>query len=378
MQFTADRKEMLHCLDLAGRASPSKSTLETLLDVLVTAGNGELTFRCTDLQVMVTAKMEAEITDPGEVSINAAQFRKVVGQLDGDEVKAKLVEKKGLLALSAGRSKINLHAHSAEDFPSLWEAPEKWTGFSAMKFKVLLDKTLGSAFRGEARDYIRGVFFVSDKGATRSVATNGYMLSVVQLEGLCEVFSEGLLVPLEPAETLLALTKRVMAFHRDEEIRVELAVSEEHFWVRLGEHSVATRIGTVEGFSNYRRVIPTKKDSWVEADQQAVLRAIGRSFLVVGSEETSRVRLLLQEGAFRIESWGAKNGMLEDSVSAESGGSDHEVVAGSKYLQEAVTHVSDGKVRFEFAEGRLSPIVIRDSEGDQYLAVVMPIDASQG
>src|SRR5690606_38036353 len=122
MRFQNQREAILKPLQSVVGVVEKRQTLPILSNLLVTVGDGQVSFTGTDLQIEMIARTTAEGTVAGETTVPARKFVDICRALpEGSTV---TVEQQGdRVQVKAGRSRFVLAMLPATDFPTL-EAKE--------------------------------------------------------------------------------------------------------------------------------------------------------------------------------------------------------------------------------------------------------------
>jgi DNA polymerase-3 subunit beta len=127
----------------------------------------------------------------------------------------------------------------------------------------------------------------------------------------------------------------------------------------------------IEGsFPNYRQLIPESYPSRLTVDREALLSAIDRASLV--AEDHIPIRLSLSPGGVELSVSRQDVGGETEHVEAEYVGEEMTIAFNSRYLNDGVTAVEEEKVVLDVLDP-LKPGVLRGSEGDDFLYLLMPV-----
>ena len=91
MEITVRRKDLAKELQLVQGIVERKSSIPVLSNVLAEAEEGQLRLSATDLDVSLRGGCEAEVKQPGAVTVAAKKLHEIVRTLSEDEVHIKML-----------------------------------------------------------------------------------------------------------------------------------------------------------------------------------------------------------------------------------------------------------------------------------------------
>ncbi|MDH3298654.1 MAG: DNA polymerase III subunit beta, partial [Gemmatimonadota bacterium] len=119
MKLSVTRDSLHAGLGAVSATIPTKTTLPVLSNILLGAADGRLTLSGTDLDISVSVSIEAEIAEPGSVTVPARKFAEIARELPAAPVH---IETDGVeIRIESGKSRFKLFGLAPEEFPS---APE--------------------------------------------------------------------------------------------------------------------------------------------------------------------------------------------------------------------------------------------------------------
>ena len=165
MKFQATAKALSDCAAIAAQGMTGRNTIPVLDCLLIEAGD-RLTLRGTCLDMEVSATCGASVSSPGEIAVNAADFRHFVGSL-GNEVLTVHLDG-NMLRVECPRARVSLPTLSAADFPVRTEAQN---AVEVPEGIVALSVLAPFCATDDARVHLRGVSF----GPHGADATNAHI-----------------------------------------------------------------------------------------------------------------------------------------------------------------------------------------------------------
>jgi DNA polymerase-3 subunit beta len=363
MKLSVTRENLSGGLGAVAATIPSKTTLPVLSNILLQAQENRLTLSGTDLDISVSVAIDAEIEEPGAVTIPARKFAEIARVLPDAPVH---VETDGVeISIRCGKSRFKLFGLAEEEFPASPEVDfsEGWT-VPAEDLQSLIKHTAFAVSTEESRPILNGVLWQIRGENSSMVATNGHRLAkmTVALEASTAPDSDLIIPP-------KALQQVEKLFDRSDSLQV--ARSKNHIGFRSAEKVVYTRI--IEGpYPNYQQVIPTDSDKMATANRDGLAAAI-RRMAVVASDQTHRVRMAFSPDrlSFRVQT--PDLGEAEEDMEISYGGEELEIGFNANYLLEVLKHMPEEDVVMEFKAPERAA-TFRPAGGiPDYLCLVMPL-----
>lgn len=339
-------------------AVESRNTIPILGNILLKANGNTLTATATDLDIQVTSTAEATVTEPGSTTVSASMFAAIIGKLQ----KGKLVtlESTGMkLTITSGRSDLELATLPIDDFPKI-ATDEYDSQFQAgqAEIKRLFDLSAFAMSTEEVRFYLQGVYLHPFNGTLRAVTTDGHRLA--RIDSAVECATAGVIVPRKTVN----LVKKLLA---DGDALVKVSAGKILF--DLGHTVVISKV--IDGtFPDYTRVIPSDHVTEATVSAADVKQASGLVSLV-SAEKNRAVKISVSGSVMALEvNAGIDKGLEE--VDCEFTGPDITIGVNSKYLADVLQACNGDQAVIRF-NGSGDPIVIKPSEDDLALFVVMPV-----
>lgn len=336
----------------------SKNTLPILSNILLTAEDGNLTIRATDLDIEVTTRVECTVDTPGSTTLDAKLLADGVKRLaKGSLVTIDATDVK--CDVTSGRRKFSLGQLPATDFPNIAsEDYEASFSLSADELGRLFSKTAFAMSSEETRYYLNGVYLhPTEKGIT-AVSTDGHRLAKAWSEH-DDDFS-GVIVP----------RKAVAAVRGVFDIGdVSISVSGGKIRFDAGDTVIVAKV--VDGtFPDYTRIIPENMPNSFRVDAVAFASACAAVAIVCEDKKSRTVAMDIGASTVKLTVAGHVND-AEDLVDAYVSGEALRIGFSSKYLADAMAQAEGGDMNVEY-KGALDPAIMRPTEDERMLIVVMP------
>ncbi|PZP69519.1 MAG: DNA polymerase III subunit beta [Delftia acidovorans] len=348
MHLVIRKEDLARAVGAVAKVVEARNTIPILSNILLDADGSKLTVTGTDLDVEATTSVEASISVPGRVTVNAKLLGDLAKKATGDIT---MLLADGKLTVKSGRSRFTLQTLPARDFPDLG-LPTFDAEFE-IDLAALFAPCVFAISTEETRYYLKGVFF---KGGSPSVAvaTDGHRLA--KHLGADLPSFEGIIVP---RKTVSLLPKGACS----------VAVSQSKIRIVSADLTITSKL--IDGtFPDYERVIPRSNDKVVTVERDAIMKAADR-VATVSSERGRAVKFSIAPGSICLAVSNADAGSAEDEVSADYSGEPIEVGFNSQYVREVLGTLPVGPVELALADGGSPALVTGKVEG--LTLVIMPM-----
>lgn len=351
--LTVERAALVAALTQATKAVESRNTYPILANVLLSADNGRLTIRATDLDIEITTSAPATGTLP-ITTAPAKTLLDIAKRMPAGSEITLAVEADQLLVKS-GRSRFKVATIDSEAFPEL-KQPE-YTTTATLDLAALVAPVTFAMSNEETRFYLNGVFLHTSGGRLRAVATDGHRLAAVFGPELS--IDQGIIVP-----------RKTVGLIPEGQVTVD--IGEGRIRLTAGDTVIVSKL--VEGsFPDYERVIPKGNDKPVTLDRQGLLSAVERVGVFASERAGKAVRWDVAPGQVLLSVSG-DDGQASDEVATDYTGEPFVISYNARYLSEILRAVEGDKVTFEIRDGG-SPARIVGSNPD-WCGVLMPMRVS--
>jgi DNA polymerase-3 subunit beta len=369
VKFTCNTKDIAGAVGAASKVVNAHTTVPILSNVLLSAEEGKIAVRATDLELTLQHAFPAEVSEGGSVTIPAKLFSSYLGNLQ-----AGLLELTGTptrASVKCERSNYDFHALPADEYPPLPSAQRgQHFKIAGKRFRDGVNSSIFAASSEEARGAVlMGTLLELEADSLTMVATDGYRLARYQTtleSGISG--SERYIVP----SRALAEAARNLGSADGVDVTA-LGAQSNQLMFGSGDTSIVVRL--VDGqYPNYGQVIPAKFDRSVTVNTAALISSLRRAELVAG-DRASMVKLAISNQTLIVTASSDVSGNAYEELEVEQQGEDLTIAFNARYLVEILNHIDSAQTVLEFL-GPLSPAAIRPvepAEGAQQLYVLMPL-----
>lgn len=371
MKLVIERGELSRALGHVTSVVERRTTIPILSNVMLKASGSSLTFKATDLEREVVEQANAQVSQPGAVTVPAHLLHDIVRKLpEGTDVEIKRDPEKDRLTLTAGHSRFALQTLPAEDFPDLagGDFPHAFE-IAAHDLKRLIDKTRFAISTEETRYYLNGIYLhtaaSSGKPKLRAVATDGHRLAQVELDE--PAGAQGMPGVIIPRKTVHELQRLIEASDSD----VTVSVSPAKVRFNLGTVTLTSKL--IDGtFPDYGRVIPQSNDKDLHVANAEFMGAVDR-VSTIASERGRAVKLAINGAKMILSVNNPEGGSATEEIDVDyTGKSALEIGFNARYLLDIAGQLEGDTAYFKLADAG-SPTIVRDGADEGALYVLMPM-----
>ena len=374
MRVTVLQENLARGLGIVSRAVSPRSTLPVLANVLIASDEGRLRLSATNLELGITAWINAKVEEEGSTTIPARTFSDLVNTLPGDQVELKLETETQTLHIRSGASNNDVKGIDAQEFPPLAVPDmEGAIQLNVVDFKEMIHQVAFAASNDEARPVLMGVLVTVTGDQIVMASADGFRLSVRKA-----TLSAPVAEPIHaiiPARALNELAR--IAGDENDIISMVAPKGRGQVIFRVKDAELVSQL--IEGsFPDYEQIIPRSYKSRTLVSTATLLKACKQAE-IFAREGTNVVRLDIKTAANDMEP-----SEVEISAQSEETGSNETIVEATvdgiglliafnvKFLREVLEIVKSPNVAIETSAPN-APGVIRPVGDEDFTHVIMPM-----
>jgi DNA polymerase-3 subunit beta len=365
VKISLSREALLSQLQTVTRVASTRSAIQALSGVQLSATGSSSELRATDTDVSLRVPLEARVEREGSVVLPARLLLDVVRSLPSDEVSLELRAAHQDVELVSGNATFDIRTLHAEDFPPFPEPdPESAVSLPAAAFVSTALKVAGSASRDETRPVLTGILVSASGNDVRMVATDSYRLSVKETS-LDASLSSGFEVNV-PARALQELA-RIAGHAEDEELQVSVRQNQVVF--TLGQVVLSSRL--IDGqFPNYRQLLPESFEHELRIAGPELRDVVRRISLL--AQKNAPLRLAFQPGELTVSAQTPDIGEARESLPVAFQGEPLEIGFNPEFLRDGLDAIEEGDVIMKLISP-LRPGLLEAGDESGFLYLIMPI-----
>jgi DNA polymerase-3 subunit beta len=376
MQMTMKREVLFRALQRVQGVVERRNTMPILSHALIDAKGTEAVIFATDLEIGLKGRYEAQVAEPGQITVSARKLYEIVRELPHEEIRLVSSDRKSV-NLEAGKSRFQMMTLPPEEFPALPAvdgALELSIDGAAMG--ELIRKTVFAVGENDARYVLNGTLLttasVNGKTVLRVVGTDGHRLALADREvtgpgGTSKVKGAAEINAIIPKKALLEI-RRLLEEKADGPLTLGIAKNQ----CTVQRDGVVLVARLMEGtYPNYQQVIPKGAMKSLTVNRQLLEGALRRVALLA-REKTNAVKWELTGGRLMLTASNPDVGEAQEELAVTYAGEGVTTGFNARYLLDALSVTDTEEVVMELKDA-LSPCVIREHNGDGSLCVIMPM-----
>ena len=346
--------------------SSNKPILSNFVIRSMEGEDSKVEFSSTDYELSLVEQVEAEITEPGSICVNAKKVFDIVKELQDEDVKIISTEQLWI-HITCGSSEMRLPSVEVGLYPQtvLEDLPQSVT-MSVDDLKQCIDMTLFATIANESRRNLMGVCLSSTSDQqTRWLSTDGHRLAQI-LKSVDDLnFSEDQEV-IVPRKALTEVRRAADLFGQT----VVISFDERVMQFKGGRISFKTRL--IEGkFPNCDPIIPKDNTMEIIVNRESFINSL-RIVSSISSEKLRPVKLLISQGVLKLESEKADYGEVVDEIEINYEGDPFQIGFNSRYLLDVLNVIESEDIKLE-CKNSMSPTIIKSTVDESFLSVIMPL-----
>lgn len=372
MKIRISREDLTSELAKLQGVVSQRSTLAILSNALFDANDGTLKLDATDLDISVSTACACEVEEAGKVTLQAKSIYDIVKNLEEDEIEIE-TEENYWAKLKAGAVDCRIVGTHPDDFPQVLDTSDvEMYPIGTERLLDMIDKTLFSVSTDDARPNLTGAFFkVTDDGALLMVSTDGHRLSKIEVSP--EEFETGGNIPDELREGIIIPRKGLAELKRNVDPKgaeLSFGLKDNNIVFKHGPMSLSIRL--IDGtFPDFTQVLPKESENKAIGEKDILMQSL-RFVSLFANPKTSNVRLSLNEDGLELYATDPDRGEGLKVVPVEYDGPPVKAGYNYKYLLDVLGAIDGDEVAIEIID-TLSPTLVRDTQSDDALFVVMPM-----
>jgi DNA polymerase-3 subunit beta len=363
MKFKIEKDKLLTDLGIAARGVSTRSAIQTLSGILISASGDSLELRSTDMELGLRVSVSAKVDRDGDVVVPGRLLLDVVRSLPAPELTLEHRAAEQDIELTSGSASFHLRTLPLDDFPKLPELTSETLAVPTAAFVETIERVARAASRDETRPHLTGVLVSASDKKLRMVATDSYRLAVKETN-LDEALSSDLEVNV-PARTLQELGR--IAGHGGDTI--EVAALENQVVFRSGDVVLSSRL--VEGrFPNYQQLLPESYEHELRVSRAELLEVARRVGLL--AQKNAPLRLKFDEGELQVSAQTPDVGEARESLPVPFKGEPFEIGFNPEFFRDGLDAVETDELILKLISP-LRPGLIESGDDGGFIYLVMPI-----
>jgi len=364
-------------MQIVGNVASSRNTLPILANVLIKATENNIQLTATDLEVGIKYNVQGEIITPGSITVPAKKLTDIVRELpalanSGEPAKVRLTTlSNDRIEINCENAKFRILGLSDEEFPNLAEIGGDFITLDANNLCRMIQRTSFAVSTEETRHFLNGIYFRVNNESVKLVATDGRRLAVAVADAPEQKLKKeiGVIIPTKAVNNLLR------TFTDDEEIKI--AILENQIVFSTQDMTLISRL--IEGeYPDYEAIISPAINNEIKmtVSTEQLLSVVRRVSLLANPKTPSiRMESKVDPNTGTELSLLANTpelGEAQEKMQANLDGGNIDIAFNARFVMDVLRNIQSNEVLFKFRDS-LSPVLVKPSEEDNYLCVIMPM-----
>lgn len=365
MKILISQEGLNSTLAIVAKAVSTKNTIPVLSGVYLSARNGMLTIRATDMELAIESYTPCEVQTEGEIVLPARYLTDLIRRIPYGNIELTVDYRNFVATVRWGKSQYVIHGFSADQFPSLPDVEGASTfAVSHLYLRELMRQTTFAAGHDESKPWLTGVRFKLSEDRITGTATDG--VRIAHAETAAENPDGQSIAVIIPSRSLNELT-RLLTDSEEEKVRV--AVTSNQVFFDLGKVRVISRL--LEGqYPDVLRLVPQTYPTDVVLQRAEFMEALERATLIA---KDGAVKVGLSLDKVTITSNTPEVGQVYEELQVTSmNGETIDIGFNAKFLLDFLKVIEENEFRFQ-CSGSRNPARLQPAGSDQFQYVVLPL-----
>jgi len=346
-----------------------KNTRPILSCILLVAKNNHLQLSCTDQEVAAQIFISAEIFEEGSFCVNAKNLSDVLRDFPDSIISISFNDQENILKIQNENINFSLVGFNDTQFPLLFFG-DKQPSFEIPAYELLriINKTSYAISIDETRPYLNGIYLQQIDSKLRSVATDGYRLSLLDIEdfnsNITEYMSNGIIIPKKAVVEL----KKMAENYLDKNFK--MSVDESFIYASVDNLDFLSSRLISREYVKYQAVIPSKVSYVITADKNLLLNAV-QLIRLMSDEKTNGIRLAFLHNEMHITAKNPSLGHGVEKIPVEYDDKEIELGLNARYLIDLLSAFESNEIQLEL-KNEFGPILVKSLDEQNFLGVIMP------
>ncbi len=366
MKFSLPKSRLTGYLQSVLSVVPAKSTLPILSNILLECLDKKLKISATDLDVTITATIEADVSKKGSAVIPGRMLFDIIKDLPESEVTFEGTANRVELKVPNGSYKLG--GVSPDEFPELPVVNlKKQVEVEAESLVNMIKRTTFACSTDETRPALNGVLWQTKGEKMTMVATDGHRLARVCVENKkLKGLNDDVIIP----PKVLDLIPKYIGSDKE---TIGIIFEDNRMVFNLDDIVVSSRL--IEGpYPNYDAVIPETTDKKMIIARTDLSSSV-RRVSILSNSLTHQVKFGIKNNQLNLSTTNTDvGGEAKENLPCEFKGESIEIGYNAGYVNDILNKLESDEVIFELSTPVSAGLIYStDIEKEDYLCLLMPL-----
>lgn len=370
MKFVTNRDALFGVLGVAQDVISIKSPVSILSNVLLQTDkeNQKVIVKCTNSTVNAITSFNAEIEEPGEITIFCDKLMNIISSLPPGDVEIFTQQTEIIVEPVAKKIKFKIKTLASDKFPVINEfVKENSISIAAKDLKNLINNTIFAVSTDRNRHIITGCYLCKKDNYLYMVATDMRRMSICKCVDFNSDFKD-VIIP----DKMLSIVEKYCA----NEGELLINSTGRMFMVKSGNLEISSSV--FEGnYPSWQKVIPNGLDHTIIVSKKEFENAIKTAGIMLTKD--SRIELNIEQNKLTVNTPETDIGSATEEIAAVYNDTTAMLVLNIQYVADVLKVINSENIAIDFKvnqENKVSEaIIIRESEITDtcYKHIIMPI-----
>lgn len=363
MKFAISAAALSDALDTAIRALSSRVFVPFLEGVLVEADDHSVRVTCSDSNLTISVRLDAEVEQAGAIIAPGRLFADFIRRSRRGVLTINVNPNRNI-RISCDGSRLNLKGMSADEYPR--PNPGAGAGKIVLPHSVLKDmieKTLPFIAPAEIRETLTGCLLEARTGNVTMVGMDGFRMAKATHMCSSSPDDAAAIIPGKAAAELQRLLKG------DDEL-CEITLGANGLHAEIGNVDFYTRLIAGQ-YIDHERLIPTTYATRVRIETKPLQDSVNRAAIIAKEGNTRLIRFEIDDTVMHIAADSEIANMNED-LPVETSGNALSVAFNIKYIVDALRGIEAPELEFAF-NSNVQPCTITSPGHPGYTILILPV-----
>ena len=371
MKFIVKKDVLLESLNNTARAISTRNLIPILTGIKFELKEEGLYLYASDTDISIRSFIEKDkltsVNETGSIVIGGKYIVEIIKKLPNTDITIEGIDGYKLI-ITTDNTEFNLNGINPNEFPNLdLDETKEPIIINNGVFKEMINQTVFATSPSETRPLLTGINFIISKNSLELLATDSYRLARKYVNIDHNIDNDVNIVI--PGRNLIELTKML----DDDEANIEIHLFSNKVLFKYKNTIFLSRLlsGTYPTTSN---IIPKDFNIELECSFNDLFNMIDRASLLTSDREKNTIKLSLRKNELMISSNSPEIGKVEEKMEINSD-KEINIAFSSKFMLDAIKSFNKDKILL-CMNNDSSPIVIKSSEDESLIQLVLPIKTS--
>jgi len=365
MNFRINRDSFFKSLQKIINVIPSKSTVDILYNVLISAKENKLSITATDLEITQITWTDCEILEEGEITVPGKLLLDIIRELPAIDLEFTSDQNFKVL-IKSELGEYRLSGESKKEFPSSPQIDNNLSvELESTDLKEMIEKTIFACSTDHFRPALTGVLCQFFDNEYRMISTDGHRLvKIVNNKFDNNGITRDVIIPTKALN--------FVARNLPDKGQQKISLSENHILFDLPNTKIYSRI-IKEPYPDYDRVIPSQFTKELNIDRMEFISSVKRVSLF-SNPITSQIKIQLENNMMQVFAQDIDfGGEANEHISCKYTDDLLTIAYNANYLIDLLRHLSSEKIRITLNDSDGPALIYSDENYDENLNLVMLI-----